>query len=161
VSTPVRTTASYVAALMMQQRGQLPVEVKNPRNRRGRDGGLDIRRCRGGNPADGERRAQPGSAASDPQFRRCAGRNAERGSDLRRGDAKPQACLYGKHRGVRLPRLSPDLAARLTNAFMLAGGGPDALDQAEAADISRGSQPVGCPRTDDEPQRKGATAILG
>ena len=135
ISTQGYITATYIAAMMMQHRSPVPVK-------------LTIRQTVNDVIADvnyGETMAGllPTIlvARNQDQFQPILTFGAEQ-SDMLNGFPTfaqvtgNEKLSFTESIGVfGSPRLSPDIAARLTNAFYLAGNNPDVQDQAEADDV--------------------------
>jgi tripartite-type tricarboxylate transporter receptor subunit TctC len=135
LSTQGYATATYIAALMVQRKGRLPVHINLRRT-------ID--------QVIGDVNSGQTDVGLLPTI--IVARNQDRFQPILTFGAEKSAMLNGfptfsqvtdnpklsftESIGVfGSPQLSPDLAARLTNAFILAGNNPDVQDQAEAADV--------------------------
>jgi tripartite-type tricarboxylate transporter receptor subunit TctC len=135
LSTQGYTTATYIAAQMMQRKGRLPVQIALRRT-------VDevIGDVNAGQSVVG---LLPTIivARNQDQFQPILTFGAEQ-SDMLNGfptfaqvTGNPKLAFTESVGVFGSPRLSPDLAARLANAFILAGDNPDVQDQAEADDV--------------------------
>ena len=135
VSTQGYATATYIAALMMQRKGKLPVHINLRRTIDQVIGDV--------NSGQTDVGLLPTIivARNQDQFQPILTFGAEKSAMLNGFPTFSQVTenpklSFTESIGVfGSPQLSPDLAARLTNAFILAGNNPDVQDQAEAADV--------------------------
>jgi tripartite-type tricarboxylate transporter receptor subunit TctC len=135
VSTPSPTSAAYLAALMMQRKGPVSAQI-TPR------GSIDqvIADVNGGQAAVGILPTVVVATNLD-QFQAILSFGAERSAMLTgvptfaEATGNPKLAFTDSIGVFGSPQLDSGIAARLTNAFILAGGDQDVQDQAESMNI--------------------------
>ena len=135
VSSPAPASAAYLAALMLQRKGHISAKI-TPRGSIGEV----IDDVNSGRAAVGILPTVM-VATNQDQFQAILSFGAERSAMLTNvptfaeATGDPKLAFTDSIGVFGSPQLDSGLAARLTNAFILAGGDPDVQDQAEAENI--------------------------